>query len=113
MLSEVQRWSGVQESRGQVQRCSGSTGVWGSSLGVFQKYRSPGVKSGGVLEVPEFRGYEWMAFITVGMNMPCFNSLQTIMRIAVYPRESGSCSRKSMDMEFQGCSGIRSCLRKP
>ena len=25
------------------------------------------------------------------MNMPCFNSLQTIMRITVYPRESGSC----------------------
>ena len=34
-------------------------------------------------------------------------------RIAVNPSEDGNCSMKSMEIEFQGLSGIGSCWRLP
>ena len=34
-------------------------------------------------------------------------------RIAVNPSEDGNCSMKSMEIEFQGLSGIGSCQRLP
>ena len=49
----------------------------------------------------------------VGMNIACFVRRSTTTRIAVYPDDFGSCSMKSMDIEFQGCSSIGSCLSKP
>ena len=41
----------------------------------------------------------------VGMKIPCLESRSTTMRSAVWPEESGRCSMKSMEMEFQGRSG--------
>ena len=38
----------------------------------------------------------------VGINMACLVSLSTTTRISVYPRDSGSCSMKSMDINSQG-----------
>ena len=49
----------------------------------------------------------------VGMNIACFVRRSTTTKIVVYPDDFGSCSMKSMDIEFQGCSGIGSCLSKP
>ena len=49
----------------------------------------------------------------VGMKIPCFVRWSTTTRIAVKPDNFSSCSMKSMDIEFQGCSGIRSCSSKP
>ena len=51
--------------------------------------------------------------LSVGMNMHCFDSQSTTTRIVVYPKELGSCSMKSIEMEFHGFSGIGSCLSKP
>jgi hypothetical protein len=45
----------------------------------------------------------------VGMNMLCLVKRQTTPRIAVNPKDAGNCSMKSMEIEFQGCSGIGSC----
>ena len=39
---------------------------------------------------------------TVGMNMPCFIRQSTMTRIVVCLSDSGRCSMKSMEMEFQG-----------
>jgi len=36
-----------------------------------------------------------------------------ITRIAVKPSDDGNCLVKSMEIEFQGFSGIRSCRRLP
>jgi hypothetical protein len=47
------------------------------------------------------------------MNIPCLESRSTITRIDVKPKESGSFSMKSMEIEFQGFSGIGSCFRSP
>src|ERR1700692_2108841 len=49
----------------------------------------------------------------VGMNIACLDKRSMTTRIAVNPDESGSCSMKSMEMEFQGFSGIGSCLSNP
>ena len=49
----------------------------------------------------------------VGMKMACLDSWSTTMRMAVKPEEEGSCSIKSIEMEFHGLSGIRSCLSSP
>ena len=54
-----------------------------------------------------------VTLLLVGMNMHCFDSWSTTIRIAVYPEELGSCSMKSIEMEFHGFSGIGSCLSKP
>ena len=49
----------------------------------------------------------------VGMNISCFMRQSTTTRIVVYLDNFGNCSMKSIDIEFQGCSGIGSCLSKP
>ena len=49
----------------------------------------------------------------VGMNIACFMRQSTTTRTVVYPDDVGSCSMKSIDIEFQGCSGISSCLSNP
>ena len=47
------------------------------------------------------------------MKIACFMRHSTTTRIAVKPDDFGGCSMKSMHIEFQGCSGIGSCLCKP
>ena len=54
-----------------------------------------------------------LILLTVGMNMPCLESLSMMTRIAVWLSESGNCSIKSIEIEFHGLSGIGSCLRNP
>ena len=49
----------------------------------------------------------------VGIKIACFMRWSTTTRIAVKPEDFGSSSMKSMDIEFQGCSGISSFLSKP
>ena len=49
----------------------------------------------------------------VGMNIACFVRRSTTTRTAVCPDDFGNCFMKSIDIEFQGCSGIGSCLSKP
>ena len=51
--------------------------------------------------------------MVVGMKIPCFESRSTITRIESQPEEVGRVSMKSMEMEFQGRSGIGSCFNKP
>src|ERR1700719_2316280 len=51
--------------------------------------------------------------LVIGMKIPCFINLSTTTRIAVKPELSGSCSMKSIKMEFHGFSGIGSCLSIP
>jgi len=41
--------------------------------------------------------------------MACLESLSTTIRMAVKPVDEGSCSMNSMEMEFQGFSGMGSC----
>ena len=50
--------------------------------------------------------------LCMGMKIHCFESQSTTTRMEVKPEEAGSCSMKSMDMEFHGHLGIRSCLRR-
>ena len=49
----------------------------------------------------------------VGMNSACFERWSTMTRIVVKPEDTGSCSVKSMEMEFHGHSGMGSCLSIP
>ena len=44
------------------------------------------------------------------MNKACLESLSTMTRMAVNSEELGSCSMKSIEMEFYGFSGTGSCL---
>ena len=48
---------------------------------------------------------------TVGMKMDCLVSRSTMTRMVLKPEEDGSFSMKSIEIKFQGCSGIGSCLR--
>ena len=54
-----------------------------------------------------------MMVLVVGMKMDCFDNRSTTMRIVVEPAEAGSCSMKSIDIEFHSFSGIGSCWRVP
>ena len=45
-------------------------------------------------------------------NMPCLESRSTITRIESQPEDVGKVSMKSIEMEFHGCSGTRSCFSK-
>ena len=47
----------------------------------------------------------------VGMNMHCFDSWSTTTRIAVYLEELGSCSMKSIEMEFLLTPEMSPCRR--
>ena len=49
----------------------------------------------------------------VGMKMHCLDKRSTTTRIEVKPEDGGSCSIKSIDMEFHGFSGIGSCFKRP
>ena len=49
----------------------------------------------------------------VRMKMLCFDSRSTMTRMVSKLEDGGSFSMKSMEMEFQGHSGIRSCFRSP
>ena len=49
----------------------------------------------------------------VGIKIDCFESQSTITRIAVKSLEDGNCLMKSMEIEFQGFSRIRSCWSLP
>ena len=45
--------------------------------------------------------------------MVCLDSWSTMMRMAVKLDEGGSCSMKSIEMEFQGRAGTGNCLSSP
>ena len=47
----------------------------------------------------------------VGMNTVCFNSRSMMTRVMLKLEDGGSFLMKSMEKEFQGCSGIGSCFR--
>ena len=47
----------------------------------------------------------------VGMKIPCLERQSTMTRMDVKLEDGGSFSMKSIDIEFQGFLGIRSCLR--
>jgi hypothetical protein len=49
----------------------------------------------------------------VGTNIACLHNQSMMTRMAMKRDESGSFSMKSMEMEFQGFSGIGSCLSNP
>ncbi len=49
----------------------------------------------------------------VGMKIDCFDKQSTTTRIEVNPEDAGSCSMKSMEIKFQGFSGISSCCKVP
>ena len=49
----------------------------------------------------------------VGMNIHCFDKQSTTTRMEVNPEDGGSCSMKSIDMEFHGFLGMGSCFNKP
>ena len=49
----------------------------------------------------------------VGMKMLCFESQSTMTRMVSKPEDRGSFLMKSIEMEFQGHSGIGSCFRSP
>ena len=51
--------------------------------------------------------------LSVGMKMHCLERRSTTTRIVVCPEEAGSCSMKSMEMEFHGFEGMESCFRSP
>ena len=52
-------------------------------------------------------------WIVVGMNIPCLESRSTMTKIESHPKDVGSVSMKSIEMEFHGRSGIRFCFNKP
>src|SRR5437899_12513632 len=49
----------------------------------------------------------------VGTDIACFESRSITTRMAVKPVEGGSCSMKSIDLEFHGFSGTGSCWSRP
>src|SRR6266581_5370034 len=49
----------------------------------------------------------------VGMKTHCFERQSTTTKMAMNPEDAGSCSMKSIEMEFHRRSGIRSCFSKP
>ena len=51
--------------------------------------------------------------LRVGMNIACLVSRSTTTRIAVYLEDWDNFLMKSIEIEFQGCSGTGSCLRNP
>jgi len=47
------------------------------------------------------------------MNMACFDSWSMTTSMAVKLDEDGSCSMKSIEMEFHGRSGTGNCVSIP
>ena len=56
----------------------------------------------------------WRMMVSkVGIKIDCLVRQSTITSIVLEPSDMGNFSMKSMDIEFQGLSGIRSCFRSP
>ena len=51
--------------------------------------------------------------LTVGIKIDCLVRRSMMTSIVLEPSDIGSFLMKSMDIEFQGLSGIGSCLRSP
>src|ERR1700731_1204093 len=51
--------------------------------------------------------------LVIRMKIPCFINLSTTTKIAVKLELLGSCSMKSIEMEFHSFLGIGSCLSIP
>ena len=51
--------------------------------------------------------------LLVGMNRASFVRQSTTTKMDEWPLEMGSCSMKSMDMEFHGLIGMGSCFSSP
>ena len=51
--------------------------------------------------------------LSVEMKMHCLERQSMTTRIVVCLEEAGSCSMKSMEIEFYGFNGIGSCFRSP
>src|SRR6266481_1463207 len=49
----------------------------------------------------------------IGINSDYLDKRSMMTRMDVWPEDDGSCSIKSIDMEFQGFSGTGSCFRRP
>ena len=49
----------------------------------------------------------------VGINRHCLERQSTTTSMEVNPEDGGSCSMKSMEMEFHGFSGMGSCFSNP
>ena len=49
--------------------------------------------------------------LSVGMKTHCLERQSMTTRIVVCVEEAGSCSMKSMEMEFHGFEGMESCFR--
>src|SRR4029077_19200490 len=49
----------------------------------------------------------------VGTKTHCFERQSTTTKIEVKPEDAGSCSMKSMEMEFHRRLGTGSCLSRP
>jgi len=49
----------------------------------------------------------------VSMKMAYFVSLSTTTRMSEHPLETGNCSIKSIDIEFQEQRGTNSCFNRP
>ena len=47
------------------------------------------------------------------MKSACLDNLSMMTRMAVKPSEEGSCSIKSIEMEFHGFFRTGSCFRRP
>ena len=47
------------------------------------------------------------------MKMTCFDSQSMMTSMAVKPEKEGSCSMKSIEMEFHGWLGTSNCLSIP
>ena len=50
---------------------------------------------------------------TVGIKINCLVRQSTMTSIMLEPLDMGNFSMKSMDIEFHGLSGIRSCFISP
>src|SRR5271155_5141440 len=88
-----------------------SGGFWWNSTGIS----SEGVGQGKVItwrmnKIARSLEVQW---IVVGMKIPCLVRQSTITRIASQSEEVGRGSMKSIEIEFQGSSGIGSCFNIP
>ena len=54
-----------------------------------------------------------MMVLTVEIKINCLVRWSTMTNIMSEPSDMGNFSMKSMDIEFHGLSGIRSCFRSP
>ena len=60
-----------------------------------------------------FRSMRDVMVSTVGIKIDCLVRQSMMIGIMLEVLDIGSFSTKSMDIEFQGLSGIRTCFRSP